>query len=125
MSRLLTKLRNSKNWLKNYLLGSFLYHLFIASLITTGLDIGSTWIALGIWPEIFVELSTLPYCMIDIMGLPQALLMLLCLRAGISYLLYYSKCRYRTRFIGLLVMTGGGLYYGTKNFYYIFQVLML
>lgn len=103
----------------------FLYHLFVASIIATCLDILSTWIALGIWPEPFAELTPLPHCMMQIMGLGQALLLLLCLRIGVSYLLYNSWSRYRLKFIGLIAMTGGGFYYGIKNFYYIIQVLML
>jgi hypothetical protein len=124
MNRISTILRTSKEWLQSYS-PEILFYLFVASVVATCVDIISTWVALSIWLDIFAESIPLTGCMMKLMGLEQALILLLCIRISFSYLLYNSYYRTRIRFIGLLAMTSGGLYVGIKNTYYIIQILMV
>ena len=119
------KLRNLKSWLNNYLEGNCLYHLFYLGVIATCLDLGSTWLALGMWPNVFIESYALPASMMKLMGLTQAIILLWCLRVTIGYLLWKSTCRRRIRFIGLLSIIVGGFYYGVSNCYYIVYILLI
>ena len=125
MTQVLTRKRSLGTWLKNYYEGGLLYHLFIASIVASSLDILTTWILLSWWPDICSESIPLSATFIEVLGLRQGLLLLLVLRILVSIMLYNSTYRIRTRLIGLATLTTGGSYLTGKHFYFIYMLLAI
>jgi len=98
-----------------------LYIIAVTSIIA---DVLSTVLALKIWPDMFSEAFGLAHCMIQFMGLFQALLVLFCVRFSIVWLIHHSSLRYISR-VALLALTGfTGLIVVCNNIFLILKVIL-